>query len=83
MIFDRFHQVGEVMSREQEGAGLGLYITKRLVEAMGGSIEVSSEPGRGSTFRVHIPDGLHGPDGEAEAVEVVEPVSARSQPGAP
>jgi signal transduction histidine kinase len=53
-IFDRFHQAGDVLSREAEGAGLGLYITKRLVEAMGGSIEVTSTPGAGSTFRVSI-----------------------------
>jgi signal transduction histidine kinase/MFS family permease len=54
-IFDRFHQAGPVLTREAEGAGLGLYITKRLVEAMGGSIEVSSKPGEGSTFLVDLP----------------------------
>src|SRR5205085_8126794 len=37
-IFDRFHQATEVLTRETQGAGLGLYITKRLVEALGGSI---------------------------------------------
>ena len=55
-IFDRFHQVGQVLTRETEGAGLGLYITKRLVEAMGGKISVTSEPGQGSTFRVTLPN---------------------------
>ena len=54
-IFDRFHQAGPVLTREAEGAGLGLYITKRLVEAMGGSVEVSSTLGQGSTFRVRLP----------------------------
>ncbi|MGH2572587.1 MAG: ATP-binding protein [Actinomycetota bacterium] len=54
-IFDRFHQAGPVLTREAEGAGLGLYITKRLVEAMEGSIEVSSTPGEGSTFLVSLP----------------------------
>jgi two-component system phosphate regulon sensor histidine kinase PhoR len=55
LIFERFHQVGQVMTRENEGAGLGLYITKRLVEAMGGTIEVSSTLGEGSTFTVTFP----------------------------
>jgi signal transduction histidine kinase len=54
-IFERFHQAGEVMTREAEGAGLGLYITKWLVEAMGGEISVESSPGEGTTFRVTLP----------------------------
>jgi signal transduction histidine kinase len=54
-IFERFHQAGEVMTREAEGAGLGLYITKRLVEAMDGQIEVESNPGEGTTFNVTLP----------------------------
>jgi signal transduction histidine kinase len=54
-IFERFHQVEDVLTREAEGAGLGLYITKRLVEAMGGSIEVRSAVGVGSTFAVTLP----------------------------
>jgi signal transduction histidine kinase len=62
-IFDRFHQVGQVMTRETEGAGLGLYITKRLVEAMGGTITVTSVPGQGSTFRIWLPTDMEGPDG--------------------
>jgi len=54
-IFDRLQQGGKVSTRENVGAGLGLYITKRLVEAMGGTIDVRSEPGAGSTFKVEIP----------------------------
>ncbi len=55
-IFDRFHQAGHAMTREAEGAGLGLYITKRLVEAMGGTIAVTSAPGEGATFGVILPN---------------------------
>ena len=55
LIFERFHQVGKVMTRENEGAGLGLYITKRLVEAMGGTIDVASTLGEGSAFTVTLP----------------------------
>ncbi|MDP8955353.1 MAG: ATP-binding protein, partial [Actinomycetota bacterium] len=54
-IFDRFHQAGDALTREAEGAGLGLYITKRLVDAMGGNISVTSAPGEGATFRVSLP----------------------------
>jgi signal transduction histidine kinase len=64
-IFDRFHQVGRVMTREREGAGLGLYITKRLVEAMGGTISVTSVSGQGSTFRIWLPADMEGGNGFA------------------
>jgi len=55
LIFDRFHQVGGSMRRRGEGLGLGLYITRRLVEALGGAIEVESSMGEGTTFRVTLP----------------------------
>lgn len=78
-IFDRFHQVGEALTRKQEGAGLGLYITKRLVEAMGGAIEVTSTPGVGSTFTVRLPASVSGdPEGVAGPA-----VAVPSNPGAP
>jgi signal transduction histidine kinase len=63
-IFDRFHQVGHAMTREIEGAGLGLYITKRLVEAMGGTITVASVAGQGSTFRIWLPTDLESANGQ-------------------
>lgn len=53
-IFEPFHRIEEG-ERHTEGTGLGLAITRRLVEAMQGSISVASEPGRGSTFRVELP----------------------------
>jgi len=54
-IFDPFRQVDGAMNRKVEGTGLGLAIVRQLIEIMGGRIEVDSEVGRGSVFRVELP----------------------------
>ena len=54
-IFKPFQQVDTGLSRRHEGTGLGLSITKRLVNMMGGKIDVQSEEGRGSIFTVLLP----------------------------
>jgi signal transduction histidine kinase len=55
IIFDAFRQVDSSSAQRQGGAGLGLYITRRLLDLLGGTITVDSEVGRGSTFRVSLP----------------------------
>ena len=56
-IFDRFHQVDGSHTRESEGTGIGLSLTKELVELHKGKIEVESEYGKGSTFKILLPLG--------------------------
>ena len=56
-IFDRFQQVRQSQSRTHEGSGIGLALVKELVQIHKGSIDVESEVGRGTTFRVRLPFG--------------------------
>jgi signal transduction histidine kinase len=54
-VFEPFRQGHSALSRRTGGAGLGLYIVRRLVEMLGGNIAVNSTPGLGSTFSFRIP----------------------------
>ncbi len=54
-LFDRFYRVDEPRYREIRGTGMGLYLVRELVLAMGGKVHVRSHVGRGSTFTVTLP----------------------------
>ncbi len=55
-LFDRFYRIDPSRARKHGGAGLGLSITRSLVELHGGTLNVESYPGEGSLFRVFIPN---------------------------
>ncbi|MBU1205754.1 MAG: response regulator [Proteobacteria bacterium] len=57
-IFDKFYRVKNVQTRKITGTGLGLPIVQKIVEAHLGTVEVESQPGVGSKFRVYLPLGL-------------------------
>jgi PAS domain S-box-containing protein len=54
-IFERFYRVDRARRVEKGGMGLGLAIARRVVQTHSGKITVESEPGVGSTFRIHLP----------------------------
>jgi two-component system phosphate regulon sensor histidine kinase PhoR len=54
-LFERFYRVDKSRSRDEGGTGLGLAIVKHVAQTHGGRVEVESEPGKGTTFRVILP----------------------------
>ena len=72
-IFEPFRQDGSTAS-SRSGTGLGLAITRRLAHLMGGEIEASSTPGKGSCFSVQI---------RAPLAELVQPAPVRAEPAKP
>ena len=61
-LFDRFFRTRAAVARATPGTGLGLTITKAIVDAHGGSIDVTSAVGVGTTFRVRLPLSHASPD---------------------
>jgi signal transduction histidine kinase/CheY-like chemotaxis protein len=75
-IFEEFHQVDSPLQKKHKGTGLGLPLSKKLAELLGGVIRVESEPGVGSTFSVEIPMIYAGP----QEVLLFEELSNRPDP---
>ncbi|MCF6744156.1 response regulator [Blastococcus sp. KM273128] len=75
-LFQRFHRVAGAAARTREGTGIGLALVHELAALHGGTVTVTSEPGRGSTFAVALPFGE--PDA-AEGRAVVPSDAARGE----
>ena len=74
-IFSKFSQADPSVNRKYGGTGLGLPISKRLVELMGGSIRLESQDGKGTTFRIDLPLAL-----AEESMPASEPSQAQVKP---
>lgn len=74
-VFDRFYQVDDSYTREHEGSGIGLALTKELVDLHHGKIEVRSELNKGTTFTVYLPLGKE----HFKPEEIVDKLSESSE----
>ena len=68
-VFEKFTRAGRPEVRKVSGTGLGLYITKSLVEMQHGQVWVHSEPGKGSVFALSLPLSPEPERGEALALQ--------------
>ena len=55
VIFEKFRQAGDTLTEKPQGTGLGLPISRQIIEHLGGRLWVESEPGRGATFAFALP----------------------------
>ena len=84
-VTERFYRVDGSRSRETGGTGLGLSIVKHVVQRHGGELEIVSDPGRGSCFRLVLPAGRVRRDASARdpqaistsSVPAMEPLAGR------
>ena len=76
-LFEAFAQADASTTKRYGGTGLGLAITRSFCEILGGTVTVASEPGKGSTFRITLPDRRAGRPAEAKSA----PASDAPEPG--
>jgi len=76
LIFEEYSQVKNVLQRKSKGTGLGMPLSKKLAELLGGHVELESQPGVGSTFYLVIPVRYPSQVQEVPEVEVAEPERA-------
>jgi signal transduction histidine kinase len=55
IIFEKFRQAGDTLTEKPQGTGLGLPISRQIVEHLGGRLWVESTPGKGATFAFALP----------------------------
>jgi two-component system phosphate regulon sensor histidine kinase PhoR len=79
-IFERFYRVDTARARATGGTGLGLAIVRHVVERHGGSVQVESELGQGSTFRLRLPPAETTPLKRGMALESETPDARRQTP---
>jgi PAS domain S-box-containing protein len=75
-LFDRFYRASTAVEEEIPGIGLGLSICQAIAEGHGGRIEVMSEVGAGTTFRVRLPLARRGPGGRSPETDGAAPAGA-------
>lgn len=71
-LFERFYRVENSQGRSYEGTGIGLSLVQELVKLQGGSIEVTSKVGEGTTFTVFMPLGMHETDSDPKPTKHVD-----------
>jgi signal transduction histidine kinase len=80
-LFQEFSQASSTTASKYGGTGLGLVISRRFCQMMGGDITVASEPGHGSTFTIRLPRLVQDPK-EGVAAQPADTVQATARMGA-